>query len=46
MHPANNELQWYLRHEWERRLRRSHWDGGVRPDRTAPGRPRRRGVEW
>ena len=38
MHRSNAELQWYLRHEWERRLRRADWGTG----RTVPVRPRSR----
>ena len=38
MRRTNAELQWYLRHEWERRLRRADWDNG----RTGPTRPRTR----
>jgi hypothetical protein len=34
------ELQWYLRHEWERRLRRADWSPEVPTERTAPTRPR------
>ena len=35
MHRSNAELQWYLRHEWERRLRRADW--GSRPTAPPPG---------
>lgn len=40
MHRTSTELQWYLRHEWERRLRRADWSGEP-TERTSPGRPRR-----
>ncbi len=40
MHRTSTELQWYLRHEWERRLRRADWTGEP-TERTSPGRPRR-----
>lgn len=43
MHRTNAELQWYLRHEWERRLRRADWGTEVAAERTAPSRPRRGG---
>ena len=38
MRRTNAELQWYLRHEWERRLRRAKLDFGW----TVPVRPRSR----
>ena len=41
MHRTSTELQWYLRHEWERRLCRAEWTGDVPNERTSPARPRR-----
>lgn len=41
MHRTNAELNWYLRHEWERRLRTADW-GAETTERPAPRRPRRR----
>ena len=38
MHRSNAELQWYLRHEWERRLRRADW--GTGPHRAGPSASR------
>ena len=39
---TNAELQWYLRHEWERRLRRAEWGTDrAGPSAPAPRRERR-----
>jgi len=38
MNRANAELQWYLRHEWERRLRRADWGTDLPVERTRPRR--------
>ncbi|MFT3854806.1 MAG: hypothetical protein QM733_19020 [Ilumatobacteraceae bacterium] len=40
MHRTNTELQWYLRHEWERRLRHAEWGRERAAERTAPSHPR------
>ena len=42
MHRMNAEMEWYLRHEWERRLRRAEWGGDVPTERTAVRRGRKR----
>ena len=38
---SNAELQWYLRHEWERRLARPEWAADLTTGRTRVRRERR-----
>ena len=40
MRRTNAELQWYLRHEWERRLARPEWAADLTTERTRVRRER------